>query len=432
MLYQNGWGVAPSSLFSVYVELVILNILIARESKVQLVMKRRISEITIPDVRQRTINHRKVQALAKSIERIGLLNPITVNKHNTLIAGAHRLEACKLLGWDEIECVVLDCDELRSKLIEIDENLIRNDLDAIAIGEHAIQRDEILEALGERAKVGDNQHTGGHAESARPKTTAAIAKEIGISKRVLQENKQLARYLIPLAKEAIRMAEGTKQDAMRLVRKTPEVQEAIAKMILDGSAETVIEAIHEFAHEKVRVQLEDIATQAVKEADGVYDVIVLDPPWKADMLELDVIPERAGLDYPTMTEKELADLHIPAADDCHLWLWTTQKFLPVALRLLEKWEFKYVCTFVWHKNGGFMPLGLPQYNCEFVVYARKGTPQFVDTKAFFTCFEAPRGKHSEKPEAFYEVVRRVTAGRRLDMFNRRKIEGFDTWGNEAK
>ena len=120
MLYQNGWGVAPSSLFSVYVELVILNILIARESKVQLVMKRRISEITIPDVRQRTINHRKVQALAKSIERIGLLNPITVNKHNTLIAGAHRLEACKLLGWDEIECVVLDCDELRSKLIEID------------------------------------------------------------------------------------------------------------------------------------------------------------------------------------------------------------------------------------------------------------------------------------------------------------------------
>ena len=219
---------------------------------------------------------------------------------------------------------------------------------------------------------------------------------------------------------------------MRLARKDADEQKIIAQKILDGEVATVTEAIREVTREKAIDNLENIASQQIKIAEGVYDVIVIDPPWDMKKVERECRPHQVEWDYPTMTEEELADLTIPAAADCHMWLWTTHKHLPVALRLLDAWGFKYVCTFVWHKPGAFQPFKLPQYNCEFAIYARKGTPQFIDTKAFFTCFEAPRGKPSEKPEEFYDTVRRVTAGRRIDMFNRRKIEGFDGHGNEAK
>jgi N6-adenosine-specific RNA methylase IME4 len=87
-------------------------------------------------------------------------------------------------------------------------------------------------------------------------------------------------------------------------------------------------------------------------------------------------------------------------------------------------------SLVWHKPGGFQSLSRPQYNCEFVLYARHRRPRFTASKAFITCFYAPRREHSMKPDEFYTTVRRVTSGRRLDMFARRTLKGFEGWGQE--
>jgi N6-adenosine-specific RNA methylase IME4 len=178
-------------------------------------------------------------------------------------------------------------------------------------------------------------------------------------------------------------------------------------------------------------KIEKIRGQAVSAPEGTYSTIVIDPPWPMEKIERECRPNQVKFDYPTMDEAALAVLKVPAAPNCHVWLWTTQRFLPMAFRLLDAWTLKYVATFVWHKPGGFQPVGLPQYNCEFALYARKGSPKFLTTKKFPTCFQAPRGKHSEKPTEFYDMVRRVTAAKRLDMFNRRAIEGFEGWGQEA-
>jgi N6-adenosine-specific RNA methylase IME4 len=174
---------------------------------------------------------------------------------------------------------------------------------------------------------------------------------------------------------------------------------------------------------------------AVFSADGPFDVVVIDPPWKVEKIDRDVRPNQDAFDYPTMTNDELvtfwqSDMAGRLNPDCHLFMWATQRFLPDALKLVELFGFRYVFEMVWHKPGGFQPHDLPQYNCEFIIYGRRGSPVFVDTRQFNCCFEAPQREHSRKPDVFYDTVRRVTAGSRIDVFSREPRDGFAQYGNE--
>jgi len=393
-------------------------------------MKVEIARIQVGQ-RKRKLDEGKVRSLAESFESIGQLQPITVEQceygNYRMIAGLHRLEAAKLLGWESIEAQEFEGDAVAAELAEIDENLMRNDLTFLEQGEHLARRQELV-----GFKQGDNRFTIGRRATVAPlKTTLEIAKDAGISERSAQQRMQVARNIVPEVKDAIRdteIANSTTQ-LLELARLAPEKQIEVTKFL---SGEMTIErAVREMRRKAAIDNLNNLDSIEVKKLDGVYDVIVIDPPWEMKKIERDVAPNQVEFDYPTMSLDEIKALEVPCADDCHVWLWTTQKYLPEAFDVLKSWGLKYVCTFVWHKPGGFQPFGLPQYNCEFALYARRGTPEFIAFDDFKLCFDAPRGHHSEKPELFYELVRRVTAGRRLDMFSRRAINGFETWGKEA-
>lgn len=156
---------------------------------------------------RRPVKGEKVNELKESIKANGLLNPITVDQNLTLIAGLHRLTACRLLGLATVECNIVhyqDADQAR--LAEIDENLIRNELEPLERSELWYERDQILARMGLRAKAGDNQHThkGSEMISPPPKRTVELAKEVGYSERTFQHGKQIAKGIHPEVKQIIK------------------------------------------------------------------------------------------------------------------------------------------------------------------------------------------------------------------------------------
>jgi N6-adenosine-specific RNA methylase IME4 len=245
---------------------------------------------------------------------------------------------------------------------------------------------------------------------------------------------ETVQLIVPSAKDTTRLSD-TKlantfntnrtyvNDAAKIKSENPE----LFNQVKAGEI-SLPKAVQETKRAEVIAKLESIEVKEAKADIGKYDVVVLDPPWPMEKVKNDDMPNQVNGDYATMSEAELECLSIPAADDCHIWVWTSHKLLPMALRLLKKWGMKYVCAFTWHKNGGYQHEGLPQFNCEFAIYAVKGNPEFIDTNDFKLCFNAEIPEQYVKPIEFYEMVKRVTAGRRLEMFSHREIDGFDRFG----
>lgn len=163
-------------------------------------MKINIDEIKIIN---RKRNAGDVTQLCASINEIGLLQPITVTSDFKLIAGLHRITACKLLGWKEIEVNVVDYDsDLLSELAEIDENLIRNELTVLDKSIQTSRRKEIYEILHPHTKHGGDRKSSrqlGDLKEIKPKSfVEQTAKATNESTRNIERNSKRGKVLKPL------------------------------------------------------------------------------------------------------------------------------------------------------------------------------------------------------------------------------------------
>jgi len=194
------------------------------------------------------------------------------------------------------------------------------------------------------------------------------------------------------------------------------------------------------------------ATQTPPLPEGTYATIVADPPWPMQKIErteagqglwssMAYADQGRSIGYPTMSVQDIKDLLVAvlekvAPEQAHFYLWTTQKYIKhlfgiIEPALREQAGFKYVCTLTWDKGGGFTPF-FPgfMYSSEFVMFLAKGA-QPILAPGTKTVFQAPRGRHSEKPAAFYDLVLQCSPPPRLELFARRRREGFDVWGDEV-
>ena len=353
---------------------------------------RRIDDITIGE------RHRKdmgdIEGLARSMDEIGLLQPVVIRPDGQLIAGARRILAARMLGWDAIPVYVVDIESLVRG-----EHAENNDRKGLTITENmdigAAMEDEEIAAAKARQRRSGGANPGSEKFSEPPALTK-VARAVGMSRPTYVK----AKEVIESGDEAL-----------------------IAEMDRTGKVSGV--------HKKLKVarQVAEIEQEPQPLPTGPFRVIVADPPWSYANRTSDA-SHRASNPYPSMSLDEIKAMDIAgmAHDDAVLWLWTTNAHLPVAFGVLEAWGFTYKTTLTWVKNR----MGTGDWlrgKTEHCLMCVRGKPTIQLTNQT-TALNGPLREHSRKPDEFYEMIERLCPGAKVDIFARTHRDGWAGYGDE--
>lgn len=188
-----------------------------------------------------------VEALKKSLESIGLIHPVTINRKNELLAGARRVQAARELGWLEIPVQVVDRDALVEELISIDENLVRTPLSPLELEKSLNRGREIYEQIHPTAnKVDISTEELSKEEKLERKMredrdedsfAAVTAQKTGLSRSVIQS----AIKRDALASSAVKRARGDGElnatQTNELIKLEAETQEQVLPLVADKTAQ---------------------------------------------------------------------------------------------------------------------------------------------------------------------------------------------------
>lgn len=177
-----------------------------------------------------------------------------------------------------------------------------------------------------------------------------------------------------------------------------------------------------------------------------FPTIYADPPWPdvgGAAKSKAFGPGKRGADnhYPVLKVPQIPQVMFNSgvfrpALDCHLYLWTTGTFLMKGGWVMEELGFRYVTCVPWVKTNA--NAGLGQYfrgKAEFLLFGVRGTGYNVRTDDRYVegLLQAPRRKHSQKPEIVYDLIERRSKGPYLELFARDPTprKGWTYWGDDV-
>ncbi|WP_319414383.1 ParB N-terminal domain-containing protein [uncultured Cohaesibacter sp.] len=200
-----------------------------------------ISEIHVPE-RLRQVDEDHAVAIQASIVAHGQFNPITVRitpngqRPYTLVAGAHRYRAIELLGEDQgVDVLVIKADKDEAILLEIEENLFRNDLsvmDRAVFVETYRDAWEKVHGTISRGRPEKRDNLSQFSESpvglleaeAEKGFSAACADRLGVSAKSIQRLNKISKNLPKSVRKAIAgtpIADNQSQ-LLKLAKMSPE------------------------------------------------------------------------------------------------------------------------------------------------------------------------------------------------------------------
>jgi N6-adenosine-specific RNA methylase IME4 len=187
---------------------------------------------------------------------------------------------------------------------------------------------------------------------------------------------------------------------------------------------------------------------------GRYKTLYMDPPWRlVGGKGARSFRHGAGANhkYDMMSQAELlalaADVRRVSAEACHLYMWSTNNFLPDALELVKAYGFKHVTMVTWGKTTGAAMGQYYRSNTEQCLFAVKGSLPYklkddvhaaqvkgLAREQGSTLLLTPRTglRHSEKPAEMRDTIERVSYGPYLELFGRRVPRNWDAIGNELE
>ncbi|MEX0799137.1 MAG: ParB/RepB/Spo0J family partition protein [Bacteriovoracaceae bacterium] len=188
------------------------------------------------------------ETLKKSIETVGLIQPLLINGNNELIAGGRRYSALKSLGIEEAAVVKVHKSGLEQELMSIDENLVRLDLNKVEFEKCLARGKEIYEELNPLATKYEEEDLANNKEDNEIKRELPnnkrsfidlTAEKTGLSKKVIKSAIDRDVNSSPKVKEARSQGELNASQTNELIKLGSEEQDRIIDVVKNRSAKEI-------------------------------------------------------------------------------------------------------------------------------------------------------------------------------------------------